>query len=76
MSPSSVVIVPHLYWAMIAVEMAGGVPVPLVPRRQCSEEMTYRAGALRCAVRDRGGDQEQVDKVIEAQETLHGISSI
>ena len=65
---------PALYWSMVAVEMAGGVPVPLY-QDAVSEEMTYvleHCGA-RFVI---GGDQEQVDKVIEAQETLPGIEHI
>ncbi|GAB5449441.1 AMP-binding protein [Gymnodinialimonas sp.] len=65
---------PALYWSMVAVEMAGAVPVPLY-QDAVSEEMTYvleHCGA-RFVI---AGDQEQVDKVIEAQETLHGIEHI
>ncbi len=65
---------PALYWSMVAVQMAGGVPVPLY-QDAVTEEMTYvleHCGA-RFVV---AGDQEQVDKVIEAQETLHGIEHI
>lgn len=65
---------PALYWSMVAVEMAGGVPVPLY-QDAVAEEMTYvleHCGA-RFVI---GGDQEQVDKVIEAQETLPGIEHI
>ncbi|MBL4626778.1 MAG: AMP-binding protein [Roseicyclus sp.] len=65
---------PALYWSMVAVEMAGGVPVPLY-QDAAAEEMTFvleHCGA-RFVI---GGDQEQVDKVIEAQETVHGIDHI
>lgn len=65
---------PALYWSIVAVEMAGGVPVPLY-QDAVTEEMTYvleHCGA-RFVI---GGDQEQVDKVIEAQETLQGIEQI
>ncbi|UWQ95573.1 AMP-binding protein [Rhodobacteraceae bacterium M385] len=65
---------PALYWSIVAVEMAGGVPVPLY-QDAVAEEMTYvleHCGA-RFVI---GGDQEQVDKVIEAQETLQGIEQI
>ncbi|QXT40211.1 AMP-binding protein [Gymnodinialimonas ceratoperidinii] len=65
---------PALYWSMVAVQMAGGVPVPLY-QDAVSEEMTFvleHCGA-RFVI---GGDQEQVDKVIEAQETLSGIEQI
>ncbi|MEX3017712.1 AMP-binding protein [Gymnodinialimonas hymeniacidonis] len=62
---------PALYWSMVAVEMAGGVPVPLY-QDAVSEEMAYvldHCGA-RFVV---AGDQEQVDKVIDAQEKGPGI---
>ncbi len=62
---------PALYWSMVAVEMAGGVPVPLY-QDAVSEEMAYvldHCGA-RFVV---AGDQEQVDKVIDAQENGPGI---
>lgn len=65
---------PALYWSMVAVEMAGGVPVPLY-QDAVSEEMTYvleHCGA-RFVI---GGDQEQVDKALEAQETLPGLEHI
>ncbi|OAN77366.1 long-chain fatty acid--CoA ligase [Jannaschia sp. EhC01] len=65
---------PALYWSMVAVEMAGAVPVPLY-QDAVSEEMTFvleHCGA-RFVI---AGDQEQVDKVLEAQETLHGIEHI
>ncbi len=62
---------PALYWSMVAVEMAGGVPVPLY-QDAVAEEMAYvlqHCGA-RFVV---AGDQEQVDKVIDAQEKGPGI---
>lgn len=65
---------PALYWSMVAVQMAGGVPVPLY-QDAVSEEMSYvleHCGA-RFVI---AGDQEQVDKVIEAQATLPGIEQI
>jgi long-chain acyl-CoA synthetase len=65
---------PELYMAMIAAEMAGGVPVPLY-QDAVAEEMTYvmeHCGA-RFVI---AGDQEQVDKVIEVQERLGAIDHI
>ena len=59
---------PYLYWAMVATEMCGAVPVPLY-QDAVAEEMAYvldHCGA-RFVV---AGDQEQVDKVIEVQEKL------
>ena len=65
---------PALYWAMVATQMAGGVPVPLY-QDAVSEEMTYVLD--HCGARFViAGDQEQVDKVLEAQETLSGIEHI
>jgi len=60
---------PYLYWAMVAAEMVGAVPVPLYQDAN-AEEMAYvldHCGARFVIV----GDQEQVDKVIEVQEDLH-----
>lgn len=60
---------PYLYWAMIAAEMVGAVPVPLYQDAN-AEEMAYVLG--HCGARFViVGDQEQVDKVIEVQEGLH-----
>ncbi len=59
---------PYLYWAMMAAEMVGAVPVPLYQDAN-AEEMTYvldHCGA-RFVV---AGDQEQVDKVLEVQDHL------
>ena len=65
---------PALYWSMVATQMAGGVPVPLY-QDAVAEEMAYvldHCGA-RFVV---AGDQEQVDKVIEAQASVSGIDGI
>ena len=60
---------PYLYWAMVAAEMVGAVPVPLYQDAN-AEEMAYVLG--HCGARFViVGDQEQVDKVIEVQEGLH-----
>ena len=59
---------PYLYWAMMAAEMVGAVPVPLYQDAN-AEEMAYvldHCGA-RFVV---AGDQEQVDKVLEVQDKL------
>ena len=59
---------PYLYWAMVAAEMCGAIPVPLY-QDAVAEEMAYvldHCGA-RFVV---AGDQEQVDKVIEVQAQL------
>ena len=59
---------PYLYWSMVSVQMAGGVPVPLY-QDAVAEEMAYVLD--HCGARFViAGDQEQVDKVIEVQDRL------
>ena len=59
---------PRLYWAMMAAQMVGAVPVPLY-QDAVAEEMAYVLG--HCGARFViAGDQEQVDKVIEVQADL------
>jgi long-chain acyl-CoA synthetase len=65
---------PALYWSMVAAQKCGAIPVPLY-QDSVAEEMAYvleHCGARFVVC----GDQEQVDKVIEAQETLHHIEHI
>ena len=65
---------PAHYWAMVAAQSVGAIPVPLY-QDSVAEEMAYvleHCGA-RFAV---CGDQEQVDKVIEVQETVKCIEQI
>ncbi len=65
---------PALYWSMVAAQSVGAIPVPLY-QDAVAEEMAYvleHSGA-RFAI---CGDQEQVDKVIEVQETVQGIEQI
>ncbi|MBT8412074.1 MAG: AMP-binding protein [Octadecabacter sp.] len=65
---------PALYWSMVAVQKCGAIPVPLY-QDAVAEEMAYvleHCGA-RFVI---AADQEQVDKVIEVQETVHGIDQI
>ncbi len=65
---------PALYWAIVAAQKVGAIPVPLY-QDAVAEEMAYvldHCGA-RFAV---AGDQEQVDKVIAVQETVHCIEHI
>ena len=60
---------PHLYWSMVSAQMVGAIPVPLY-QDSAAEEMAYvldHCGA-RFIIAE---DQEQVDKVIEVQDTLH-----
>ena len=58
---------PALYWSMVAVQMCGGVPVPMY-QDAAAEEIAYaldHSGARFAIV----GDQEQVDKIAEAKES-------
>ncbi len=60
---------PNLYWAMVAAQSVGAIPVPLYQDAN-AEEMAYvlsHCGARFVIV----ADQEQVDKVIEVQDQLH-----
>ncbi|MBP0481602.1 AMP-binding protein [Sagittula salina] len=60
---------PTLYWSMVAAQMCGAVPVPLY-QDAGAEEMEYVLG--HCGARFViVADQEQVDKVIEVQDSLH-----
>ena len=65
---------PAHYWAMVAAQMCGAVPVPLY-QDAGAEEMAYvldHCGA-RFAV---CGDQEQVDKVIDVQDKIHTLEHV
>jgi long-chain acyl-CoA synthetase len=65
---------PALYWSMVAAQAVGAVPVPLY-QDAVAEEMAYvldHCGA-RFVVTE---DQEQVDKVLEVQDRVHGIEHI
>ena len=59
---------PYFYWAMVAAQSVGAVPVP-VYQDSAAEEMAYvmdHCGARFAVVED----QEQVDKIIEIQDRL------
>lgn len=65
---------PAFYWSMVAIQKCGAIPVPLY-QDAVAEEMAYvleHCGARFVIV----GDQEQVDKVLEVQETVHGIDEV
>ena len=65
---------PAMYWSMVAAMKVGAVPVPMY-QDAVAEEMTYaleHSGARFVVC----GDQEQVDKVIEVQGTVHQIEHI
>ncbi|MBA4490609.1 long-chain fatty acid--CoA ligase [Paracoccus sp. S1E-3] len=65
---------PAHYWAMIAAQMCGAVPVPLY-QDAVAEEMAYVLGhsGARFVI---CGDQEQVDKVLEVQSAAPRIEQI
>ncbi len=65
---------PYLYWAMLAAQAAGAIPVPLYQDAN-AEEMAYvleHCGA-RFIIAE---DQEQVDKVLEIQDNLPNVEQI
>ena len=65
---------PALYWAMMAAQMTGAIPVPIY-QDSVAEEMSYVLGhcGARFVIAD---DQEQVDKVIEIQEDLPALDQM
>ena len=65
---------PAHYWAMVAAQMCGAVPVPLY-QDAVAEEMAYVLG--HCGARFVVcGDQEQVDKVVEIEDRIHTIKHV
>ncbi len=65
---------PELYSAMVSIQMAGGIPVP-VYQDSVAEEMAYvldHCGA-RMVIAE---DQEQVDKVAEIGDKLPGLEHV
>ncbi len=65
---------PAHYWAMVAAQMCGAVPVPLY-QDAVAEEMAYvleHCGARFVVC----GDQEQVDKVVEVEDRIHHIRHV
>lgn len=65
---------PAHYWSMIAAQMCGAIPVPLY-QDAVAEEMAYvleHCGARFVIC----GDQEQVDKVLEIEESINGVEQI
>jgi long-chain acyl-CoA synthetase len=65
---------PQLYWAMVAAQALGAVPVP-VYQDSVAVEMGYvlEHAGVRVAIAE---NQEQVDKVLEIRETYKGIEYI
>ena len=65
---------PEHYWAMIAAQMCGAIPVPLY-QDAVADEMAYvleNCGARFVVC----GDQEQVDKVVEVEDRIHHIEHV
>ncbi len=65
---------PRLYWAMMAVQCLGGIPVPLYQDAPAAD-MRYvlEDAEIDFAVAE---DQEQVDKLFEIKEALQCVSHI
>ncbi len=65
---------PHLYWAMLATQALGGIPVPLY-QDSIEKEMQYIVGhaEVRFAVVE---DQEQVDKLLHVKAQCPRLESI
>lgn len=65
---------PQVYWMMVAVQVAGGMPVPLY-QDSISRELQYvidHADATMVLAED----QEQVDKVLEIRESLPKVRRV
>src|SRR5919108_4577776 len=65
---------PQVYWTMVAVQVAGGIPVPLY-QDAISRELEYvidHADATMVLAED----QEQVDKVLESKDRLPKVHSV
>src|SRR5690606_31994578 len=62
---------PHLYWAMVASQAIGAIPVPLYPDATPDEiAHVLRHCEAHFVV---AGDQEQVDKLLDAQAVVPDI---
>ena len=65
---------PYFYWAMVAIECCGAVPVPLY-QDAVAEEMAYVLD--HCSARFVfAEDQEQVDKCLDVKDQLLGMEQI
>jgi long-chain acyl-CoA synthetase len=65
---------PALYWAMVAAQRVGAVPVPLY-QEAVGEELAFVLD--HCGARFIvAADQEQVDKVLEVQDGLPGLEHL
>jgi len=65
---------PQLYWAMVAAQVVGGIPVP-VYQDAVADEMQYifDHASIRFAVVE---NQEQVDKMLEVQQACPALEHI
>ena len=65
---------PHLYMALVAIQCAGAVPVP-VYQDSVAEEVAYFLS--HCSARFAiVGDQEQVDKILESRDALRELEQV
>ena len=65
---------PRLYWTMVATQMTGAIPVPLY-QDAVADEIAYVLEHCQ-AKYVVAGDQEQVDKVLEARDKLPNLKQI
>ncbi|QGZ40492.1 long-chain acyl-CoA synthetase [Pseudoduganella flava] len=65
---------PRLYWAMLAAQCVGGVPVPLYQDAPAADMLYVLENAgIHYAIAE---DQEQVDKLLELHEDYPGLAHI
>ena len=65
---------PALYWAMLATQKAGAIPVPLY-QDAAAEELAYAMG--NCGAKFAiVGDQEQVDKITDVRDELPSLQHV
>ena len=65
---------PHLYWAMLAAQSIGAVPVPIY-QDAVGDEIAYVLD--HCNARFIvAGDQEQVDKILDIRDSLKNLQTI
>jgi long-chain acyl-CoA synthetase len=65
---------PQVYWTMVAVQVAGGMPVPLY-QDAISRELEYVMDHADATI-VLAEDQEQVDKVLESKDRLPKVRSV
>jgi long-chain acyl-CoA synthetase len=65
---------PRLYWAMVAAQCVGGVPVPMYQDAPANEFVyVLNDAAIRYAIVE---DQEQVDKMLEARPQVPALAHV